>query len=207
MGAALAAQQLNREQVSVGFCGDGAVNTGRTWESINMAALWQLPLLVICENNQYAVETPIDRVMAGGSITDRASGFGLPAIQVDGQDALATNRVVRDARQRALAGEGPTFIEAVTYRYEGHSTGQVVTYRSEDEVALWRDTRDPILRLAKALDDAGHLTSAQFAAITERAKATVADSIEFAGSQPWPDASTAASGVTGLTFELQGNPQ
>jgi TPP-dependent pyruvate/acetoin dehydrogenase alpha subunit len=207
MGSALAAQRLGRSQIAIGFCGDGAVNIGRTWETVNMAALWRLPVVFICENNQYAVETRIDRARAGDSIVRRASGFGLPAVQVDGQDAVDTYQAVRTARERALAGDGPTFIEAVTYRYQGHSTGQVMNYRTEAEVDHWRRTRDPILRLRTALEAAGLLTPEAFAAIQEQATATVADSIAYASSQPWPDLSTAASGVTGLNFKLQGNPR
>ena len=102
---------------------------------MNFAALRQLPLIVVCENNQYAVETAVTRATAvDGTIAERASGFGLPAVQVDGQDVCAVYRATREAHQRAVAGGGPTFIEALTYRYYGHNTGEVPNYRSQDEV-------------------------------------------------------------------------
>ena len=147
MGAALAAQLRGSSQVAMGFFGDGGTNTGRTWEAVNMAALWKLPLIAFCENNLYAVETFIGRSAAGTSITDRASGFGLPAVQVDGQDVGAVYRAVREARDRAAQGGGPTFIEAQTYRYYGHNTGEVVTYRTAEEVETWKRQKDPIQRL------------------------------------------------------------
>ena len=130
MGAALAAKLRGTGQVCVGFFGEGGANTGRTWEFVNFAATHALPLIVFCENNQYAVETFIGRAMTGGSIADRASGFGLPSVQVDGQDVCAVYRATREARDRAASGEGPTFIEAITYRYNGHNTGEIAAYRT-----------------------------------------------------------------------------
>ena len=103
----------------------------------------EAPLIAFCENNLYAVETFIGRSAAGTSITDRASGFGLPAVQVDGQDVGAVYRAVREARDRAAQGGGPTFIEAQTYRYYGHNTGEVVTYRTAEEVETWKRQRTP----------------------------------------------------------------
>ncbi len=126
MGAALAAKLRRSDQVCVGFFGDGGANTGRTWEFVNFAAMQGLPLIAVCENNQYAVETHIGRALAGTSIAERASGFGLPCRQIDGQDVAAVYRATVEARRRAAAGDGPSFIEAVTYRYHGHNTGEVV---------------------------------------------------------------------------------
>src|SRR5438067_6040762 len=148
MGAALAAKLRRTDQVCVGFFGEGGANTGRTWEAINFAAVQKLPLIAVCENNQYAVETFIGRSAAlDGSIARRGAGFGLPAVQVDGQDVGAVYRATREARERAARGEGPTFIEAVTYRYRGHNTGEVANYREDEEIEHWRTTKDPIERL------------------------------------------------------------
>ncbi len=131
LGAALSANVRESGQVAVGYVGDGGVNTGRTWETVNLAAVWRLPLIVICENNLYAVETPSVNVTASPAIVDRAAGFGINAESVDGQDVGAVHRAVARAADRARAGEGATFIEARTYRYEGHSTGQAITYRTD----------------------------------------------------------------------------
>jgi TPP-dependent pyruvate/acetoin dehydrogenase alpha subunit len=206
MGAALAAQLERRDQVAVGFFGDGGANTGRTWEAINLAAVWRLPLVAVCENNLYAVETLISDVFAGDSIAQRAEGFGLPTVVVDGQDIGDVFRAVSAARDLAATGGGPTFIEARTYRYRGHSTGQVITYRTDDEVASWRNTRDPIARLARALEEAGIIASAACDEIVERAEAQVAAAIAFADAAPWPDVASAAANVTELNVSLQENP-
>jgi pyruvate dehydrogenase E1 component alpha subunit len=131
MGAALAAKLRGLEQVCVGFFGDGGANTGRTWEAVNFAASQRLPLIAICENNQYAVETYIGRALTGPSIAERAAGFGLPAVQINGQDVCAVYRATTEARERAASGGGPTFIEAQTYRYRGHNTGEVAGYRTD----------------------------------------------------------------------------
>ena len=187
MGYALAMKMRSLPAVAVGYFGDGGANTGRVWEFINMAALWQLPLLAICENNLYAVETHISQAMAGESVADRARGFGLPTETVDGQDVLAVYDAVSRARSRALAGQGPTFIEALTYRYEGHNVGDVQNYREKSEVADWLSVRDPIDRLRQRLTGQGELDDAGYAAATARAADIVADAIAFADSSPWPD--------------------
>jgi TPP-dependent pyruvate/acetoin dehydrogenase alpha subunit len=190
MGAALA-MHLQREQcVAVGYVGDGGANTGRTWEFVNLAALWKLPFIAICENNLYAVETHISSSLAGGSIAGRAAGFGLPAITVDGQDALAVHAATREARERALDGAGPTFIEALTYRYEGHNVGDVQNYRDASEVASWREAKDPIELLRRLLTERGNLDDAGYAALQLQADEAVADAIDFADQAPWPDTST-----------------
>lgn len=196
MGAALGAQQREAAQVAVGFVGDGGANTGRTWEFVNLASIWKLPLIVVCENNLYAVETHTDRVTGGGSIVRRAEGFGLPAQQIDGQDIGAVYRAVGQARERALAGDGPTFIEALTYRYHGHNTGDVIRYRTKDEVEQWRSTKDPVLRFAAALEADGVLAKGQLDELVATAKETVEASVEFAETADYPDIATAVDGVS-----------
>jgi TPP-dependent pyruvate/acetoin dehydrogenase alpha subunit len=172
--------------VAVGYFGDGGANNGRVWESINMSAIWKLPLIAICENNLYAVETHISNSMAGESIAGRASGFGLPTVTVDGQDVVAVYQATREARKRAIAGEGPTFIEAQTYRFEGHNVGDVQNYREKDEVAQWRAERDPISRLRQRMIDDAMLDDAQYAALEAAAEESVADAIAYADASPWP---------------------
>lgn len=187
MGYALAIKMRSFPAVAVGFFGDGGANTGRVWEFINMAALWQLPLIAVCENNLYAVETHISQAMAADSVAARAQGFGLPSQTVDGQDVLAVYDVTRRARERALAGHGPTFIEALTYRYEGHSVGDVQNYREKSEVTSWLESRDPIDRLRQYLSARGQLDEDAFAEASARAHAIVAEAVEFAEASPWPD--------------------
>jgi TPP-dependent pyruvate/acetoin dehydrogenase alpha subunit len=187
MGAALGMKLQSQPLVAIGFFGDGGVNNGRVWESVNLAALWGLPLIAICENNLYAVETHISRSMAGTSITARAAGFGLPVEMVDGQDIAAVYDAVRRARERAVAGDGPTFLEARTYRYEGHNVGDVQNYRAAAEVAGWRANRDPISRLRERLEGNGVLGPGGYEDADRRAREAVADAIAFAEQSAWPD--------------------
>lgn len=198
LGVALSFQVRREAHMAVGFFGDGGANTGRVWEFVNLAALWKLPLLIVCENNLYAVETHVERATAGGSIARRAEGFGLPVVSLDGQDVAETYRCARQARERALAGEGPTFVEARTYRYEGHNTGDVQSYRSAEEVAAWRSQRDPIERLADALLGQSLLSEARLAEMREQTAHQVEDAVAFAESSPWPDPASALAGVTAL---------
>jgi TPP-dependent pyruvate/acetoin dehydrogenase alpha subunit len=206
MGIALGAHLRRSGQVALGFFGDGGANTGRVWEFVNLAALWKLPLVIICENNLYAVETHVSRATAGGSIANRARGFGLPAMELDGQDVAAMFRATSEARYRALSGDGPTFIEARTYRYEGHNAGEVPTYRTVDEVQYWRTHKDPIERLKAALEARGVLSVESYNQLQKDVADVVADSVEFAERSPWPDPQTAALNVFGLPVTTKGNP-
>ena len=206
MGAAVASKMRSLSQVVMCFFGDGGANTGRTWEHINLAAIWKLPLVIVCENNQYAVTTRAASVIAGGSITKRALAFGVPAVTVDGQDVTAMFRASAEAAALARAGGGPSFIEAITYRFFAHSTGQDNSYRAEAEIEHWRATQDPVMRLKKAMLTAGMLTEAAYTKLVEQAKATIQDSIKFAEESPWPDLSEATAGVTALNLKMRTNP-
>lgn len=199
MGAALAAKLRGVDQVTLGFVGDGGANNGRVWESVNLAAIWKLPNIVVCENNLYAVETHTRNATAGESIAQRASGFGLPALQVDGQDVGAVYRAVRQARERASAGEGPTFIEALTYRYHGHNTGDAMRYRTADELDRWRNTKDPILRLKLALEDAEVITPGEFEQLLDDIQAKVVEATAFAEESAWPEPTSALDNVSSWT--------
>lgn len=196
MGAALGAVQLDQPRVSVGFFGDGGANTGRVWEFVNLAAIWSLPLLAICENNLYAVETPSASVTAGGSISERARGFGLPVETVDGQDVVAVYDATKRAVDRARAGDGPTFLEMLTYRFRGHNTDDVGTYRADAEIHRWRESNDPISRFSARLIETGVLDQVQLAELSSRADAPVDEAVAFAEESPWPDPSTAAENVS-----------
>jgi pyruvate dehydrogenase E1 component alpha subunit len=186
MGAALGIKLSGDKKVAVGFVGDGGMNTGRTWEAINMAAIWKLPLIVVVDNNQYAVETFIDRVTAGGDLPKRASGFGLPASTIDGQNVMEVIDAVTKAREFALAGNGPTFLNAVTYRYNGHNVGEKGQYRTLEEIEDWRNNRDPIDRFAAQLFAEGVLDQPAYDEMTASVDAEVQDAVEFAESSPNP---------------------
>lgn len=201
LGSALAAMMRAEQRVAVGIFGDGGANTGRVWEAVNLAALWKVPLIVICENNQYAVQTPLADSLAGSTIASRAETFGTPASRIDGQDVIAVHGAVEAARQRALAGGGPSFIEMVTYRYLGHSTGEAQSYRPAEEVEQWRQHRDPITRLATALVARAELGPTEVAAMTLDARAEVAAAVGFAKESPWPDPEDALHWVAGVRSE------
>lgn len=202
MGASLASRLRGEDQVAVGIFGDGGANTGRTWESVNIAAVWKLPLIVVCENNMYAVSTETGLLTGGGSISRRAEGFGLPVRTVDGQDVAEMYRATREARERAVSGEGPTFIEAKTYRYEGHSTGQIINYRTIEQVEDWRGTKDPIQRLRIALHEVGALEGDMFEGMVRTARETIQDAIAFAEESPLPDPAEATRDVTAVELGL-----
>ena len=167
---------------AAGFFGDGGANTGRVWEFVNLAAAWKLPLIVVCENNGYAVETPINAAMAGESVASRAAGFGLPSVQVDGQDVVAPCTAWRPRRPtRARSGGGPTFIEALTYRHLGHDIGERGQYRTTEEVAWWETQPRPDQPAAGRPGQGGRPgrrgLSEQAAG---RARARVKDAVEYA---------------------------
>lgn len=187
MGAALGIKMAGDKKVAVGFVGDGGMNTGRTWEAVNMAAIWKLPLIVVVDNNQYAVETFIDRVTAGGDLPKRASGFGLPASTIDGQNVLEVRDAVAQAREYALAGNGPTFLNALTYRYYGHNVGEKGQYRTLEEIEDWRTNRDPIDQFAARLFSEGHLDQATFDQMKASVDEEIKDAVEFAENSPHPD--------------------
>ena len=143
-GAALSAKLRGSGQVAVSFFGDGAVNEGGFHEGINMAATWDLPVVFVCENNMYATETPFTQATKNTNVASRAQGYGIPGVQVDGQDVLAVYEKAGEAVERARQGKGPTLLECLTYRFLGHHVGDPgTTYRSKEEVEEWKK-RDPI---------------------------------------------------------------
>jgi pyruvate dehydrogenase E1 component alpha subunit len=203
LGAALAQSYRGEPRVAAGFFGDGGANTGRVWEFVNLAAAWHLPLLVVCENNGYAVETRIGDAMAGDSIAGRAAGFGLPAVQVDGQDVAAVHEAAAQAAALARSGGGPTFIEALTYRHLGHDIGERGQYRTAEEVAWWERHRDPIERLRAALVARGDLDDAGYQQAAGRARDRVAAAVSAAEAAPLPDPATVADGVTATELNIR----
>jgi pyruvate dehydrogenase E1 component alpha subunit len=190
MGAALGIQQKGDKKVSVGFIGDGGMNTGRTWEAVNMAVIWKLPLIVVVDNNQYAVETFVGRVTGGGDLARRAEGFGMKAFNIDGMDVLEVRKYVAEARERALAGEGPTFINALTYRYYGHNVGEKGQYRTQEEIEQWKSTKDPIDHFIAVVLENGYATEGEIADMRASVRAEIEDAVAFADASPEPDIST-----------------
>lgn len=189
-GAALAAKQQRKDFVSMVFFGDGASNQGACHESMNMASLWNLPVIFLCENNQYAITTSYKNSVSVDHVSDRAPAYNMPGVLVDGQDAIAVYEVTLQAVERARAGEGPTLIEALTYRFEDHSLGlekvRDSPYRSDEEVDEWRK-RDPIQLHEKALTSTAVATSEECDAVQARARADVAAALVFARNSPYPE--------------------
>lgn len=188
VGAALAAQLDRKGAVSVAFFGDGAANQGVLMEALNVAALWTLPLVLICENNGFSEFSPTATVTAG-AIADRARPFGVPSAAVDGNDVIAVWQAANAAVRRARAGEGPSLLECRTYRLRGHveSEGSFLQgrYRSDEEVAAWA-TRDPITRLAGYMDEHAIAPASAREAIEAEIAATVAEAVAYATASPYP---------------------
>lgn len=190
-GCALAFKVQKAERISLCFFGDGAVNQGTFHESLNMAALWKLPVIYLCENNGYAITTSLARSHGQPSIAKRADAYGLPGVVVDGQDVRAVHAAACEAANRARAGGGPTLIEAKTYRFDEHNVGLFVPgepYRAPAEVEYFRTQRDPLSLFAAALRARG-VNPAEIAAIDKAVAAEVEAAIAFAEQSPLPAAS------------------
>jgi pyruvate dehydrogenase E1 component alpha subunit len=151
VGAAISAKLRKTDQVVVVFFGDGSANRGTFHEAANMAAVWRLPLVFVCENNLYASTTPVARALAGGSVARRAAAYAMPGRRVNGNDVLLVRKAVGAAVRRARAGQGPSIVENMTYRYRGHFEGDPQRYRSPREVETWRKKADPIDRFVRWL--------------------------------------------------------
>jgi pyruvate dehydrogenase E1 component alpha subunit len=184
-GAALAAKMLKNGRVAVSFFGDGATNEGDWHEAMNVAAIWKLPMLFVCENNLYAASTPYKTVFNIEHIADRACAYGMPGVVVDGNDVLAVHAAAQQAVERARRNEGPTLIECVTYRQCGHSRSDPRTYRSREEEAEWKK-KDPIMNFRNYLLDQVHMEEVLIHQIEESIEATVKEAIDFAEASPLP---------------------
>lgn len=187
-GAAFSAKLLGKDDVTVCFFGDGATAQGLMYEVMNMAALWKLPVIYACENNGYSEYTRTDEI-AAGSITARAEAFGIEAHKVDGQDVLAVNDLAQQLVARARKGEGPFFIELMTYRYHGHHVGDINReyYRSKDEEKLWKDERDPITGFGTWLVGEGIAGTDELNTIREEVKADAKAAVEYALHSKYPE--------------------
>jgi pyruvate dehydrogenase E1 component alpha subunit len=192
-GAALALRLQGRDRVVLCFFGDGAVNEGAFHEAVNLAAVWQLPVIFVCENNQYGMSMAVDRSSAAMP-AERASAYGIPGVRVDGNDVLAVRDAVADAVTRARAGEGPTLVEALTYRYKGHSKSDQNRYRTREEIQEWRE-RDPIRRFAERCQEDGLLSPEETDAIRDAAAAEIEAALERALEGPEPSLATVEEDV------------
>lgn len=187
-GAALSSKVLGNGRVSLAFFGDGAANQGCLYEAMNIAGVWQLPVVFLCENNQYALSTPAHTVTSG-VIADRAAGFGMPGVRVeDGQDVLAVHRAVSEAVDRARSGGGPSLVEVVTYRFNEHSEGLRLgtDYRDADERASWVE-RDPIVLFRRVLVEQGVATADELDALEAEVLEEVEEAVRFTDASPFPD--------------------
>ncbi len=193
-GAAWAFKRRREDRVAVCFFGDGAVAEGIFHEALNLAAIWRLPVVFVCENNQYGMSMSVKRAYATERISDRAAGYGMPGATVDGQDLDAVNAAASEAIERARSGEGPTLLEALTYRYLGHSKSDANLYRTREEIAEWRE-KDPILRFARTLEEEGTLPEDGFRALDEEARKTIDDALEKAQREAEPEPESALEDV------------
>ncbi len=185
VGAGLSMQMQGTGRVVVCFFGDGASNEGAFHEALNMAAVWRLPVLYVCENNQYGMSTSLARANAARNLADRAVAYDIPGETVDGMDVLAVYRAVRQAVAHARAGKGPVLLNCATYRYYGHSKSDKQLYRTKEEVQAWRQ-RDPIDTFAGWLVSQGLLTEAGVEASANRAQSAIEDAIAFGDASPEP---------------------
>ena len=182
-GAGLAYRLRGLDRVVVSFFGDGAANEGAFHEAVNLAAIWKLPVVSLCENNKYGMSFSTEKSFAIENIAERAAGYGIPGVTVDGNDVEAVHEAVGNAVARARQGEGPTLVESVTYRWKGHSKSDKNLYRTKEEIAEWRE-RDPILRFERAVLDRGVLDQAAVEAARAQATQDVRNAVRAANAAP-----------------------
>jgi pyruvate dehydrogenase E1 component alpha subunit len=187
-GAGLSAKLLGNGRVSVCFFGDGALNQGILHESMNLAAIWKLPVIYVCENNQFAMSARVQVMTAVPDPSVRAVAYGIPGVNVDGMDVLAVFRAASEAVERARAGEGPSFIVATTYRFLGHHVGDPLNYRTKEEVDTWRE-KDGIERFRAYLVEHGIASEEETTAIEREVQSEVDRASEFAKASAEPDPS------------------
>lgn len=186
LGLAFSAKFRGEDRITACFFGDGAVNQGTFHESLNWARLWELPVLFICENNFYGIGTEVHRSSALASIHRRTCGYDIPSEKVDGMDVIAVYKAIKYAAEKVRETGLPYFVEAVTYRFRGHSMADSGKYRSAAEHELWK-SRDPIPNYARQLIEEGIATRESLDAAEARCKAQVEEAVKFAEESPWPD--------------------
>jgi TPP-dependent pyruvate/acetoin dehydrogenase alpha subunit len=210
VGAALALRMQGTDKVALSFFGDGATSEGAFHESVNLAAIWDLPVVFVCENNHYGMSMSVEEVSRLERVADRAAGYAIPGVTVDGNDVEAVYQAVGEAVAHARAGRGPTLVEAITYRWKGHSKSDQNLYRTREEIESWR-ARDPIDRFEHAVLDAGTLDQAELQKLRDQVRDAVRDAVRT--GQTGPPSSTdllaavyAPSEVDALTITSDGAP-
>jgi TPP-dependent pyruvate/acetoin dehydrogenase alpha subunit len=183
-GAALSIKQRGGSEVVVAFCSDGSSANGMWHESLNLAAIWDLPVIFVLENNQYAVSTPIRDSARIEHLSDRAAGYGMPGVTVDGNDAVLVHETMQEPLRRARAGEGPSLIECMTFRHGGHHVNDPGTYLPADQLEHWK-AHDPLIVLRERLADAG-VDTAAITQVDERVERVMDEAVEFATASPNP---------------------
>ncbi len=193
-GLGLAVQLQHGSNLVLSIFGDGAANQGGFHEALNLASVWDLPVLFLCENNQYAMSMPAERAMKV-TVAERAAAYGMPGRRVDGNDVGAVMSAVREAADAIRAGSGPWLLEVVTYRYRGHSKSDRNLYRTRDEIADWREHRDPIVRFAGALRSMEILDADGAAQVERRARDEIEAAVTWAEAEPEPSCDDLLEGV------------
>ncbi len=184
-GAALTARLQGTGSVAICFFGDGALEQGILHETTNLAAIWKLPVVYVCENNQYAMSARSDWSVAGGDPARRAAGYGIPGETVDGMDLFAVNEAAAGFVERARRGQGPAYLICNTYRFHGHHAGDPLNYREKEEVERWRE-QDPIERVKRAAVERGVMTADQVAQLEREVETSIDEAVEFARNSPDP---------------------
>jgi pyruvate dehydrogenase E1 component alpha subunit len=193
-GAGLTCKYNGHSQVAVCFFGDGAANQGTFHESLNLAGIWKLPVIYVAENNGYAESTPVTYHMSCRDIAERAAGYGMPGVTVDGLNVFAVYEAAGEAIARARRGEGPSLIECKTYRYHGHFEGDAITYRTKEELASYLE-RDPIQALRQFLQDQGMASAEQLNAVDQQVQERINEAWQFAEAAPLPEPEEALTDV------------
>ncbi len=193
-GQALAFQYLGKKNIVACFFGDGAANIGTFHEAINMGAIWNLPVVYVCENNKYGASTSVEKVMKVEHVSARAAAYGIPGMTIDGNNVEAVHRAMSSTAERARTGGGPTLLELETYRFSGHSRSDPGHYRPQDEVVAWKQ-RDPVALYEKALTDHGVLTDEAARQINASVEEELDEAVKFAEESPSPRAEECLSDV------------
>ncbi len=194
VGVGLSLKMRRRDEIVMGFFGDGAANQGSFHESLNMAAIWTLPVVYVCENNQYGMSMSVNKAFKIENISQRAASYGMPGVTVDGNDVLEVYEAATEAVNRARAGEGPTLLECKTYRWKGHSKSDQERYRTKEEIEAWKK-KDPIKRFRETLITEGVISDEEAKQVEEEASQTIAEALEYAIASPEPSVDTILEGV------------
>jgi acetoin:2,6-dichlorophenolindophenol oxidoreductase subunit alpha len=193
-GAAWAFKRRGQDHAALCFFGEGGANEGIFHETLNLAAIWKLPVVFVCENNQYGMSMSVEKATAIENISDRAAAYGMPGVTVSGSDLDEVYEATLEALKRARAGEGPTLLEAITYRYLGHSKSDANLYRTREEISMWRK-QDPIQRFAMKLEEEGMLEEDEWRKLEQQARERIEEAFAKAEKEPDPEPESALEDV------------